>query len=98
VLGLISDSNFYVPQVNLPGSMASFVLPAGVSVATAAHKRAGGLGQVSSWNYPTDPSSPPFNPNLYDLNIGGAILSGVAQYHAPFLIGGVLLLILLMKK
>jgi hypothetical protein len=32
MLGLISDNNFYVPQVNLPGSMASFVLPAGVSV------------------------------------------------------------------
>ena len=25
-LGLISSSNFYVPQVNLPGSMASFVM------------------------------------------------------------------------
>lgn len=30
-LGLISSSNFYVPQVNLPGSMASFVTPAGVT-------------------------------------------------------------------
>ena len=28
-LGFISSSNFYVPQVNLPGSMASFVMPAG---------------------------------------------------------------------
>jgi hypothetical protein len=32
------------------------------------------------------------------VNIGGAILSGVAQYYAPFLIGGVLLLILLMTR
>lgn len=30
-LGLITSSNFYVPQVNMPGSMASFVTPAGVS-------------------------------------------------------------------
>jgi hypothetical protein len=29
-MGLISSSNFYVPQVNLPGSMASFVLPAAI--------------------------------------------------------------------
>jgi hypothetical protein len=27
MLGLITSSNFFVPQVNLPGSMASFVLP-----------------------------------------------------------------------
>lgn len=32
-LGLISSSNFYVPQVNMPGSMASFVTPAGVTAA-----------------------------------------------------------------
>ena len=29
-MGLLSSSNFYVPQVNLPGSMASFVTPAGI--------------------------------------------------------------------
>jgi hypothetical protein len=28
-LGLITSSNFFMPQVNLPGSMASFVTPAG---------------------------------------------------------------------
>lgn len=32
-MGLISSSNFYVPQVNTPGSMASFVTPAGVTAA-----------------------------------------------------------------
>lgn len=32
-LGLISSSNYYVPQVNMPGSMASFVTPAGVTAA-----------------------------------------------------------------
>lgn len=34
-LGLITSSNFYVPQVNLPGSMASFVTPAGIPVPVA---------------------------------------------------------------
>jgi hypothetical protein len=29
-LGLITSSNFFMPQVNLPGSMASFVTPAGI--------------------------------------------------------------------
>ena len=31
-MGLISSSNFYVPQVNLPGSMAAFIRPAGARV------------------------------------------------------------------
>ena len=31
-LGLITSSNFYVPQANLPGSMASFVTPAAIAV------------------------------------------------------------------
>jgi hypothetical protein len=30
MLGLITSSNFFVPQVNVPGSMASFVAPAAV--------------------------------------------------------------------
>lgn len=29
--GLITGSNFYVPQVNVPGSMATFVTPAGIT-------------------------------------------------------------------
>jgi hypothetical protein len=57
-MGLISSSNFYVPQVNLPGSMASFVTPAGVTGAipiaptttsTAMH----GLGQQFSPGFRT---------------------------------------------
>lgn len=47
-LGLISSSNFYVPQVNMPGSMASFVTPAGVTAAIPVVPTAGtgmhGLG------------------------------------------------------
>lgn len=31
-MGLITSSNFYVPQVNLPGSMATFVPPAALPV------------------------------------------------------------------
>ena len=34
-LGLITRSNFYVPQVNLPGSMATFVTPAGIPIPVA---------------------------------------------------------------
>jgi hypothetical protein len=35
-VGLITSSNFFVPQVNLPGSMARFVLPASVPLPVAA--------------------------------------------------------------
>lgn len=55
-MGLISSSNFYVPQVNMPGSMASFVTPAGVTAAIpvvpAASSSLHGLG------------GPQFNPGL----------------------------------
>lgn len=55
-MGLISSSNFYVPQVNMPGSMASFVTPAGVTAAIpvvpAASTSLHGLG------------GPQFNPGL----------------------------------
>lgn len=45
-MGLISSSNYYVPQVNLPGSMASFVTPAGVTAAIPVVPAAGmhGIG------------------------------------------------------
>ena len=45
-LGLITSSNFYVPQVNLPASMASFVTPAGIPVVAVPVNR--GLGQSST--------------------------------------------------
>ena len=44
-MGLISSSNFYVPQVNLPGSMASFVTPAGIPVPVPVAAGMHGLGQ-----------------------------------------------------
>jgi hypothetical protein len=49
-LGLIAPSSFFVPQVNLPGSMASFVTPAiprqAVVVAAANAKRGSGSAQA----------------------------------------------------
>ena len=53
--GLITSSNFYVPQVNLPGSMASFVLPAGVSTGTVVTK-SGALGQTPQQMYVLTPN------------------------------------------
>lgn len=43
-MGLLTSSNFYVPQVNVPGSMATFVAPAALPapvVATAGAKMSG---------------------------------------------------------
>jgi hypothetical protein len=59
-LGLITSSNFFVPQVNVPGSMASFVTPAAIPISAIAanggktglrwlHRR--GLGQDDSTVY-----------------------------------------------
>ena len=50
-LGLITSSNFFVPQVNLPGSMASFVTPAGIPTVAALPATSStlrGLGQGAS--------------------------------------------------
>ena len=48
-MGIISPSNFYVPQVNAPGSMGRFITPAGVTsaipVASAAGARGMGLAR-----------------------------------------------------
>lgn len=47
-MGMITSSNFYTPQVNMPGSMASFVTPAGVTAAIPVIPTAAalhGLGQ-----------------------------------------------------
>jgi hypothetical protein len=55
-MGLISSSNFYVPQVNMPGSMASFVTPAGVTGAIPVVPAAAGmhgLGQQFSPGFRT---------------------------------------------
>jgi hypothetical protein len=52
-MGLISSSNFYVPQVNLPGSMASFVTPAGIPVAAVPAAGMHGLGQQFHPGYRT---------------------------------------------
>jgi hypothetical protein len=44
-LGLITSSGFYVPQVNLLGSMATFVTPAGIPVVPVSAPARRGLGQ-----------------------------------------------------
>ena len=46
-MGLLTSSNFYVPQVNLPGSMASFVTPAGIPVPVVAPSGMRGLGVMN---------------------------------------------------
>jgi hypothetical protein len=35
---------------------------------------------------------------FFFVHIGGAILTGLAQYYAPFLIGGVLLFLLMTRR
>jgi len=47
-MGLITSSNFYVPQVPLPGSMASFVRPAGVPAAVVMPASSGMHGVVTN--------------------------------------------------
>ncbi len=44
-MGIITPSSFYVPQVNQPGSMASFVTPAGIPVAAPSNGM-GGMGRA----------------------------------------------------
>jgi hypothetical protein len=49
-MGLITSSNFFVPQVNVPGSMASFVAPAAIPAAAAvAAPAASGLGALRTY-------------------------------------------------
>lgn len=43
-MGLLAPSSFYLPQVNAPGSMSNFVVPAGIPVASATGMR--GLGSA----------------------------------------------------
>ena len=54
-MGLISSSNYYVPQVNLPGSMASFVTPAGITAALPVMPAATGMHGIGG---------PQFSPGL----------------------------------
>ena len=84
-LGLIASSNFYVPQVNLPGSMASFVTPAGIPVVAVGQKS--GLGQTEVLSTPAPPSDP-------STQFLGSLISSLGgEFMLPFVIGGVLLLI-----
>jgi hypothetical protein len=84
-LGLISTSNFYVPQVNLPGSMAAFVRPAAIpsfvdpAAPNAIPKH--GLGDIAP-----------------DILSGLDFTPVYLAAAAPYLIGGAVLLILLSTR
>lgn len=82
--GLITSSNFFVPQVNLPGSMVTFVRPAGIPVPIG--KRSG-LGQAditggicmdASGNAAPCPGviQPPATGSGYQQSASGSILVG----------------------
>ena len=78
--GLITSSNFFVPQVNLPGSMASFVLPAGVAAWTVA-TTSGALGQTPQQMYSLVP-----NPTMQ----APVSTTGNAYQYTPLLVLGAL--------
>jgi len=45
-LGLIAPSSFYVPQVNMPGSMSTFQVPSAIPSMVAASGGMHGLGMT----------------------------------------------------
>jgi hypothetical protein len=88
-LGLITPSNFYVPQINLPGSMATFVLPAAVPIPVQIGANSGkvpGLGQ------------PDLFPQGISLPMNFDFIGGFFQTYWPYLAGGAVLLVLLMSR
>ena len=97
-LGLITSSNFYVPQVNLPGSMATFVRPAAIPIAVARAKTGmglRGLGQDSpvyapsnitaSWSDPVTgkPLAQDSSGTIWDLTTGQPMVSSVPSVVGP---------------
>jgi hypothetical protein len=108
-MGLISSSNFYVPQVNLPGSMASFVRPASISVPLplAGMKGLRGLGQtmtpqeVKAWNAyigadPTNgPTMTPQEVAAYNAYIGPDPTNVSMSNLLAWVLGAGLLLVLI---
>jgi len=93
-LGLISSSNFYVPQVNLPGSMAAFIRPAAIPVPVPVSSTGGssGLGLLAGLGQAPDilGPGPLFGPDFW--------LAAYAQKYWPWIAGGVVLLLLLSRK
>jgi hypothetical protein len=93
-LGVITSSNFYVPQINLPGSMATFTLPAAIPV-TPAPAQAGvnggkpgsGLGQIDLF------------PQGISLPMNFDFVGSFFQTYWPYLLaGGAVLLLLLSRR
>jgi hypothetical protein len=109
-LGLITSSNFYVPQVNLPGSMATFVLPAAIPVAAPVCSAtgmdtkvstSGGLGQTPTAAFGLPSLGLPAG--FFGDQPGGGlfpqgVITGWVNFYWPYLAGGAVLLALLMSK
>ena len=72
-LGLITSSNFFVPQVNLPGSMAAFVPPAAV-VSPVAVPMTTGLGQSLTDSSPIFDMPSLFLAAYWPYIVGGVLL------------------------
>ena len=72
-LGLITTSNFFVPQVNLPGSMAAFVPPAAV-VSPVAVPMTTGLGQSLTDSSPIFDMPSLFLAAYWPYIVGGVLL------------------------
>ena len=89
-MGLITGSNFFTPQVNLPGSMASFVLPAAVPAHLAAAN--GGTAGLGQGLFAPGPGNTMFSSMNFDFT--GAFL----QTYWPYILGGGVLLFLLASK
>lgn len=61
--GVITSSNFFTPQVNVSGSMASFVAPAAVVSQSPAPLPPGG-GKAAGLRPPSSPSAPGLSAGL----------------------------------
>ena len=105
-LGVITSSNFYVPQINLPGSMATFALPAGVPVAAPVCANrgtvpSGGLGQTPTAAFGLPSLGLPAG-FFGDQQPGGLFPQGLitswVNFYWPYLVGGAAILALLMSR
>jgi hypothetical protein len=89
--GLISTSNFYVPQVNLPGSMASFVRPAVIPISAPLVGKTG-LGQIDLGASMAGGAG-----DALGTALSQGLMAGLVQAYVPWIVGGVVVLILLMS-
>jgi hypothetical protein len=97
---VISSSNFYVPQVNLSGSLARFVSPTGVQKSTNVggldRGRRPGIGMMGLGQTVTDGPLTPVGD--FGAALSQGLWQGLAQYYLPWIIGGVLVLVLMARR